>query len=352
MGTPTLSDRLELHRRFWRGELGRPLLGFFFTEPTHGDAPGCPNVDIDTPPNLVIEKHRAGARRQNGLPGERVAEVSLNYGTSFLPALAGADYRHDGDTSWCIPTGLTAEELVVPPLDRDLPLWRSYEEKLRALMGAHIEDAVLSTGAMTGPMEMLLGLLGPEQLSLDMVDRPDAVSARGLDCLRLWRECFDAQWDILGRPGGNAGFGVYMPGKSGLFTEDGLALTGPWHFRRFFHDVIADLTAFLDVPFIHTHSVALGCLDELARIEGLTGIEISNDPGGPALARILEAGRRCQEAGKSVMFSNWMKPLSDTEVDALLDGADPCRTLITLTVASPAEAESCLRKADRRFGPA
>ena len=339
-----LDEKIELHEKFWRGELERPLLGFFITEENPAaDLPPGP------PPKTVVEKCRASARRQNAQPGERVPEVHVNYGTAFLPALAGAEWQDDGHTTWCIPTGDNCEELEIRPFDPDLPLWRGYAEKLQAVVDADIPDAITSTAATTGPLEALMDMVGAEHLSLDMFDRPDAVLQRTEDLLELRRQVFDAQWDILGHPPGNAGFSVYVPGKSCLFSEDGLSIVGPRQFDDFFRDPIERISRDLDTAFIHTHSAGLDCCRLLAEIEPLDGVELSNDPNGPDIEQIVEVGIELQEAGKSVMFSNWMHPLTDDEVRMILDRTDPRRTHITLTVKTVAEAESWLEEARERF---
>ena len=246
---------------------------------------------------------------------------------------------------------VTFAELRVPELDRDLPLWRSYEQKLRALVDAGIEGAIVTLDAMSGPMEMLLGLLGAERLLLDMFDEPQAVQQRARECAALWKQAFDAKWEILGRPHGAVGFGVYMPGRSCLYTEDAMALAGAEQFDRFFRGPVREIAGYLDKSFLHTHSVGIRCYPGLAQVEELDGVEVSNDPKGPELARLIEAGVRFQRDGKSVMFSNWLKPLTEDQVDSILEAADPGRTLITLTVRDQDEADHYMRKVrDRSAG--
>jgi len=346
----TLQEKVELHRLFWRGQAPRPLLGFFFAEREKPRRSGgrFPNIDIDTPVEGILEKYATPRRWHE--PGDRVPSVALNYGTSFLPALAGAGYEHDGYTSWCIPIDAGAADVSIPELDRDLPLWRSYEQKLRALVDAGIEGAILSVGAMTGPMEILLGLFGGERLTLDMFDEPEAVRERARECVRLWKQVFEAEWDILGRPEGQVGFGVYVPGRSCLWSEDGMALAGGEQFEQFFREPVRQIAVHLDTSFLHTHSAGIRCYAGLAQVEELDGVEISNDPNGPPLQELIDAGVRFQQAGKCVMFSNWLRPLSQEQVDAILDAADPGRTLITLTVRDEAEADHYMRMVQDRFG--
>jgi hypothetical protein len=353
-----LQEKLELHRLFWRGECPRPLLGFFFADPDEKPRAApvgrWPNVDIDTPVDAILAKY-AGPHWVE--PGDRVPSVQLNYGTSFMPVLAGAGYEHDGYTSWTVPVGCGAEKLRIPAeLDRDLPTWRSYEQKTRALAEVRVRDVIVTCQPMGGPMEMLLGLLGAERLLLDMFDAPEAVRERARECGRLWQQVFEAQWEMLGEPRvgcgppGAVGFGVYLPGRSCLFTEDAMAMAGAEQFERFFREPVRGTAAVLETSFLHTHSAGWRCWPGLAGVEELDGVELSNDPKGPPLEKIIEAGVRLQQAGKSVMFSNWLRPLTERQVDSVLEAADPRRTFITLTVRDQAEAEGYIRKVSERFG--
>lgn len=350
-----LQQKIELHERFWRGEAPRPLLGFFIESPGRpGDGEdtgaGYPNVDIDTPVEQIVEKYRRTDENAGDRPGDRVPSVRVNYGTSFLPALAGAEYENDGHTAWCVPTGLSASELTIPELDRDLPLWRSYERKLRALVEADLRNVVVTFLAMTGPVEMLLDLLGPEQLCFDMHDDADAVLARIDECLRLWRQVFAAHWEILQDPPGTVGFGVWLPGRSCLWSEDSMALAGPRQFDPFFRRSITAVARCLDTPFLHTHSAGAACYEQLSGVEELAGVEISNDPNGPPLQALIDAAVRFQRNGKSVMLSNWKRPLTEDQVDHILDRVDPGRTLITLTVSDREKTEDYMRKVRDRWG--
>lgn len=57
------------------------------------------------------------------------------------------------------------------------------------------------------------------------------------------------------------------------------------------------------------------------------------DPNGSPLSSILKWA-----AGKSVMLSNWEHPLSDSDVDDILDKLDHRRLLVTLQCTSDAQA--------------
>jgi hypothetical protein len=351
MRAASLELRLELHERLWRGQMWRPLLGFFLEAPQRRFAgPAYPSIDAHLSVRDVLAKYRAHAAWAASEPGDRVPSVAVTYGTPLLPALAGSGYRDDGHTAWAIPTGLSAESLKVPRLDPDLPFWGGYADKVRALAESAPQGVIVSTEPMAGPVEMLLGLLGPEQLLTDMFDAPEAVKARTAECLQLWKDVFDGGWELLGRPAGHVGFGVYLSGRSHLWSEDALALVGPRQFGEFFRGPIAAVAAHLDTCLLHTHSAGLSSTHMLSAIPELDGVEISNDPNGPPLEAIVRLGVWLQGAGKAVMFSNWLRPLSEKQVDYILDCVDPARSFITLTVRDEAEAAYYVDKVAKRFG--
>jgi hypothetical protein len=327
--------------------LERPLLGFFIPG---GPNTGCPRVDIDTPPDRLLAKYRLLADWHNSLPGERIASARPDFGVPFLPALAGVACEHDAHTTWSIPLGCRVEDLEVPRLDFDLPLWRCFEEKLSLLVREGVPGAVITIGELIGPMDCLAAAVGPTQLCLDMVDAPEAVAEKATDFARLWREAFDAQWKILREQGGTAGFQVYLPGRSALWSEDVLALVGPARCGEFFDASIRAVASDLDIALLHTHSAALASIDRVAEIAELDGIEISNDPNGPPLVDLLDAGDRLYAAGKRVMFSNWHRPLREDQIGRIFSRINPRRTIVTFQVEDVGGALSILGKADALFG--
>ncbi len=347
----TLSEKMDLHRRFWRGEVARPLVRIFVAAPpgaSGGD--GYPAVDIGLSADDVVRKYRDAARGMARQPGDTVPAVSVNYGTALVAALAGGEWRNDGHTVWAVPTGESAETLQVRPFDPDLPLWRSYREKLRALVAADIADVLVAPQPPAGPMQTLYELLGPEQMALDTFDAPDAVRARAGELLDLWQHVLDAQREALGDPEGMTTFGLYLPGRSTTWPEDGLSIFGPRRFAAFYLEPIRAVARSLDIAFLHTHSAGLACAELLVDVDELDGVEISNDPNGPPLEEIVRVGVKLQQAGKRVMFSNWQKPLAEEQGDHILGCTDPGLTVITLTARDAEEAEHYIAKVRRRFG--
>ncbi len=336
-----LSEKLALHLAFVSGGLPRPLLRLF---PPPGEASRYPNCDNDLSVDDVVAKCRALSAYPVDDDFFPVARVY--FGTAMMVALAGGDFSSDGSTTWAHPVADSAVGLNIPPLDEDLPIWRDYLKKLRALRNAEIPGVMLGLPDLIGPLDIAAGLLGPEQLCLDAMFEPEAVSSVLSGCLRLWKEVFDVQVRELGLAEGGmvTVFGNFMPGRASLWSEDFSALIGPETYRKFGLALDGALAAYLDSSIIHIHSAAGCCLPAIKDIEKLSAVEISNDPNGPPLSTILGWAAEIQSAGKSVMLSNWEHPLSDGDVDEILGKLDHRRLLVTLQCSSDAQAGAYRRK--------
>lgn len=337
----SLSEKLALHLAFVAGELPRPLFRLF---PPSGEPSRFPNCDNDLSLDDVVAKYRHAA--PPAVDDDFFPVARVYFGTAMMVALAGGNFSSDGSTTWAHPVADSAVGLNIPPLDEDLPIWRNYIGKLRALRNAEIPGVMLGLPDLIGPLDIAAGLLGPEQLCLDAMFEPEAVSSVLSECLRLWKEVFDVQVRELGLAEGGmvTVFGNFMPGRASLWSEDFSALIGPETYRKFGLALDGELAAYLDSSIIHIHSSAGRCLPAIKDIEKLSVVEISNDPNGPPLSTILGWAAEIQAAGKSVMLSNWEHPLSDGDVDEILGKLDHRRLLVTLQCSSEAPAEAYRRK--------
>ena len=336
-----LSEKLELHVAFVAGELPRPLLRLF---PPSGRASIYPNCDNGLSVEDVIAKCRlpaAPAVDDDFFPVARVY-----FGTAMMVALAGGDFSCDGSTTWAHPTAGSAVGLNIRPLDDELPIWRDYASKFRALREAEIPGVMIGLPDLIGPLDIAAGLLGPEQLALDMMLEPEAVASVLDKCAALWKQVFDYHVRELGLAGGGmvTTFNNFMPGRSAMWSEDFSALIGPEAYKKTGLASDGDLAGHLDSSIIHIHSAAGRCLPVIKNIEKLSAVEISNDPNGPPLSSIIEWASEIQAAGKSVMLSNWEHPLSDDDVDDILNRLDHRRLLVTLQCTSDSQAAAYRRK--------
>lgn len=328
----------DLHRLWWARANPRPLVGVFapVDVPYHG-------LDLDVPPSAIAERKRRNAEALAAVPGDKLAVASVNFSTAFVPALAGAGFAHDAHTSWALPSAERIQEVRVRPFDPGHALFQAYLARLEPLLATWSWDTFLPGLAdYLGPMDILAGLLGPEALALAMLDDPAAVRRHALDAARFLRDMLDYELRLHRQAGLTEGctdvFSTYLPGRGVRYSEDVSALVGEEHFRDVFLEADAAWIAGLDSVFLHTHSAALACLPAVLDMPGLGAVEISNDPNGPPLHALIEAGRRVQAAGKPLQVSNWEHPLTDAEIRQLMAGLAPAGLCVTLQASSLPEA--------------
>ena len=300
-------------------------------------------MDVEVKPSEIVKRKLANLQACQGVPADDVPVAFPDFGPAFLPALAGAGFQYDGHTTWAIPCAQNIADLKIRSFDPDMPLWRHFMELFEPILACWSWDTYLpSVAVMTGPMDILAGMLGPQTLALEMHENPEAVLARAMDAAHLFNEVLEAQIHLLRAAGLTEGMAdwmrTWMPGRGVCYSEDFAALCGPDHFRQFFLQPNAEIMPRLDHAYLHLHSGALSCLPAVLELHGLAALELSNDPSGPPMDALVLAGQRIQAAGIRLQMSNWEHPLSRGELDKLLAGVDPRGLKITLQASSLEEA--------------
>lgn len=148
-------------------------------------------------------------------------------------------------------------------------------------------------------------LLGATRFLLAFYDEPGplrALAERVTD--QMLALCATVR-DTVPRPRGGTchrWLNYWNPGWGFWWSEDDAIMLSPGMYREFFFDLDARLCAACDVSVVHWHSGALHLLDAVARIPSLAMVQISFDPNGPPLDRVLDGCARAAEAGIRVCF--------------------------------------------------
>ena len=345
----TIRETIELQMQWWRRENNRPLVGTF--APAHYPYGG---MDMDVKPSEIVERKVANIRAGACVPGDDVPVAFPDFGTAFIPALAGAGFEYDGHTTWSIPCASSITDVKIPAFDREHPLWKKFIALMKPLLaGWTWETYIPAATVMIGPMDILSGLVGPQTLAMELHEYPELVMARAMEATKLFNDIFDEQVKMIRAAGMTEGMAdwmrTWMPGTGVCYSEDFAALCGEAHFRQFFLPADSQIMPRLDKAYLHLHSGAMACLPAVLEIPGLSAIELSNDPSGPAMPRLIKAGQQIQAAGVRLQMSNWEHPISREELDALLTQLDPRGLKITLQARSLDEAQELYRYA--KAGP-
>jgi hypothetical protein len=287
-----------------------------------------PSIDLELGAREIFEKNLRRVEGTAEADPDRMPFFAVNYGPAFLPALAGAEFEWDRDTSWSRPSAPDPlSDLRIRDFDPSCDLWRSYERKFTEVQDL-ADGWMMSTCDMVGPFDILAGVVGSERLCIEMAEDSGDLKRLASEATRFWMQVYEAQLSVLKERHGTADvFGLYMPGRGARWSEDFIALISPRMYEEFVLPCDIRIADSLDTSYIHVHSAAIGSVEAVLRNKTLDGVEISNDPNGPPLADLISAGKAVCETGKSLMMSNWQVDLADDEL-AMILASLPHRGLI------------------------
>jgi hypothetical protein len=201
-------------------------------------------------------------------------------------------------------------------------------------------------------------MVGQEALIIAIYEEPEEVLRRAEDALELFLEVHRRQMQMIRQAGFTDGtvdwMSIWMDGLGACYSEDFSALVGAEQFREFFRPVNERLMAAMDCSMLHIHSGAWRCVPEILALPRLGAMELSNDPNGPALDKLIELGSRVQASGRALQMSNWEHPLPTADIERLLESLKPEGLIVTLQARTWDEVSElyALAKAPRRRGRA
>jgi len=215
--------------------------------------------------------------------GESMPRACFGPGSSLvLPAVwVGADYELDGGTAWIKPIdGLY--ERPLPVFDPRAPSIHATEECMMAMVRAVKGRAFVNPPLLMDGLTTLSMLRTPEQLCLDLLERPDDVRRWSDALTSLFVEGYDYFYNILLRHGhGEAGafFILMAEGRMEAVECDFAVMMSPKQFERFALPDLLRMTNYLEYSLYHLDGTCqMRFLDLLRTLPKLTGIQWNPEP--------------------------------------------------------------------------
>ena len=240
-----------------------------------------------------------------------VSETEIGPGSMAL--LLGSEPGFAESTVWyepCMKDEPEPERL--PPL-RFAPenrWWKVHEATLRACAGLAGGRYAVGCPDLIGNIDALASLRDAQTHLMDMIERPDWVSAKLAEINRAWFEAYDRIYEIIKLEDGSAVFGAFRlwaPGKVAKVQCDASSMFSPDMFRQFVVPALTEQCEWLDYSMYHLDGHECMChLDALLAIDALDAIEWTPDPNVPPSGdpewwglyrRILKAGKSVQAVG-------------------------------------------------------
>jgi hypothetical protein len=334
--------------RWWSFDADRPLL--IASAPTDATVRRDKAFDLVDDPGEYVRVRRAQIESTHYV-AEALPMLRVDIGPVATAAFLGAplELSESAQTSWQEPV---IESWNRPPaleIDPD-NRWLS---KVLGLLEAAAADAagqyLVGTPDLTGAIDALSNMRGPERLCIDLFDHRDEVKAAAMRAVDAWERVFSAMYEIAV----SAGTGItqwvtcWADGPFTVPTCDFNALIG----NADFEDVCmpslgeqarrAGLCVFhLDGPDAARHA------ETLADHPDITAIQYTPGAGTPSALAKLEMFRAIQSRSVPLFID-----APRDEVERLSGELDPRGLAIRVTgIGSPAEADALADLVARRAG--
>ncbi len=274
----------DTHRRWWRGELGRPLIYAALTE---GRDPGMPNPDYPLLSNenfddLSLSMDRLMDRFDYDLSkqvflGDSYPSVNLNlFGPSIAAAFLGAKVE-------CAPTTVWFH----PPDDREIKdIHFEYDQnnrwvnRVKDVCAAGMEKwqglVQFSMPDLSGTLDIMSTFRPGARLLMDLYDHPEEVQRLRWECHECWHMFYDEINSVLQptNPGYTAWDGLFNDKPHYLLQCDFAYMISTDMFDEFVLDDLADSCKRLGTSFYHLDGDGqLAHVKSLLHIKELDGIQ-------------------------------------------------------------------------------
>ncbi len=344
---PDFPEAARRWEAWWRFESARPLL--VCPVPKRRDINWSKSFDLmDRPAEWLAVRRRQV--ESTHYPAETLPVIRADIGPVAMAAFLGAPTHtsESEQTSWQEPI---IRDWDSPP-SFELDLENLWLRRVLALAEHIARDAagryLFCFPDLTGGVDALSNLRGPDRLCMDLFDRRDAVKAAAARVVDAWERVFAALHEIPLAHGAGViqWLNTWSSVPHTVPTCDFNALIGPEDFGDVCMPSLeeqarrAGRCAFhLDGPAAARHAEAL------ARSPHITAVQFTPGAGTPSALAKLDMLRLVQKARKPVLVF-----VPRDEILPLCDQLDPRGLAVWPTgVATPQEADQIAQSLAKRF---
>jgi len=318
----------DAYRRWWAGELGRPLINLTL----RGRDPGRPEprlpsheftslYDLDVPAEAIVDRwlYDLECRRY---VGDAFPQVWPNFGPGVIAALLGLPLHNGEGTVWFAPTRIPELTKIRFEFDSGNRWYRRLSE-LYQVAAERFEGLVhIGMTDLGGNLDVLSCFRPGEHLLLDLLDDPRRVEALTTEVHGMWWQYFE-QFNRLIQavhPGYTAWTPIYSEDPYYMLQCDFSYMIGPDMFEQFVKPELVATCSRLANPFYHLDGPGqLTHLDALLEIEALKGVQWVPGAGQPGVTRWPEIYRKIRAAGKRIQFFTNQDERGIDSLDILAD---------------------------------
>jgi hypothetical protein len=221
--------------------------------------------------------------------------------------------------------------------------WVELQELTRRLAEAARGEYLLALAPLLPPGDALSSYLGPDQLCVDLLERPEQVRALYRHAIGVWKGMCERQWEVIGaaEQGYVCWLNLWSPTPHSTLQADFSCLISKRLFDDFVAPEVDELSRWLDHSMYHLDGPgARQHLETLLSLPKLGGIQWTPGAGNPGAMHWMPMLKRVQAAGKLLHIA-----LAPNEVEAALGELRPEGLFIRTGCSSEEEAKELLNKA-------
>lgn len=318
----------ENHRKFWKreGTVVYPMGPVGRAKTPHIEPGVWPEEPSDLFKLWTDEDFICRRARHNmawsAFPGDAVPHTAWTVGPGVLALFLGSEAGLATDTVWFNPVIHDPDTYGEIRFDPENKWWKIHESMLRRLVKESQGNYYVAFPDIIENIDILASLREAQTLLMDMIERPEWVSARVAEINRAFFEVYDRMYDIVKFADGSSVFGffnVYSDGKAAKVQCDASAMFSPDMFAEFVVPALTEQCEWLDNSLFHLDGTqCIVHLDHLLGIEALDAIEWTPQAGRPNGSNPIwfDLYKRIRQGGKGLQIIDAkleeVEPLLDT----------------------------------------
>lgn len=295
----------ERHWKFWRMEkTERPIVGLFLQPYLVPDVYRiAAEDDLLKPQQIKAERyfdlHLDRHQMIQGLPQDFIRPVEPLNWMPWLEGILGLPLTVKNQSVWAEPI-----------LDQDQPLqdlrpgWR--EDWLDTTL-AYVRDLVrefhpqipVAGPFLRGPADVVAAMVGTSRFCVELIDHPEEIERLVSLSAQAWAKVSRMIMDII--PGWQGGYfpgarWIQAPGECVYTSEDATSLISKGMYEKYLLPANIQMCTQFPYGFVHRHSAALHNIESLCQLSQQWAVEVTLDPSGPHLEKIIPVLKKVQES--------------------------------------------------------
>jgi hypothetical protein len=350
--TEEISERINLHKKFWDGErIHKPLVSFRFQEYFF-------SRDYKEAMNLLVPGQEITPEMINVdefLPDyERIYQKILSIGQSgfwvaepftaipWMEGILGCKiYATEGNfvTKPYINSINNIKNIEFNINNKWCDKYLEFLIKLESISKGRFP---IGQPIMRGPSDMVGAILGQESLVFGLIDNPDEMKSLFSKVTDAYLDVINKQYGIISDFHGGYSMGFYhvwTPGKCIWFQEDLSAFLSPKYYSEFLKEPDEKICRDYDYTAAHIHPSSFFILDDLIKIDRLKAIEINKDLGGPSVKEMLAEFRKVIRSKRLIIYGS----LTINDIELLYKELSTKALYFNIAVDSIEDAQELLK---------